>query len=202
MAAARALSELALKEMGADAPTVAVVMRVATRLAATVNTWPGLRGSEKQAIVLDTLRVVITSEAVRSRMGAEEHATLLAAVDTIVPETLALVVAAGRGEIDLRRPTVGCVGRLAALLCRAVAVAAPLSEEERRALQAAASVAAAVDPSSQSVEAAPAEVQAQVPPQPQVQETAAGAGVGVQTATDSTSESATPATPSVAPPSE
>jgi hypothetical protein len=165
-----------------------------------VNTWPGLRGSEKQAIVLDTLRVVITSEAVRSRMGAEEHATLLVAVDTIVPETLALVVAAGRGEIDLRRPTVGCVGRMAALLCRAVAVAAPLSEEERQALHAAASVAAAVDPSSHSAlaEAAPAEVQAQVPPSA----TAAGAGVGDQTATDSTSESATPATTTEAPPSE
>jgi hypothetical protein len=196
MAAARALSELALKEMGADAPTVAIVMRVAARLAATVNTWPGLHGSEKQALVMAALREVITSEAIRSQMSAADHATLVAAIDTIVPETLALVVAAGRGEIDLRRPTVGCAGRVAALLCRAVAVAAPLTEEERGALRSAATVAESVVPTIQEA-VAPAQ-------EPQAQETGAGAGVSAEapTATDSKSESTTPATTTEAPPSE
>ena len=186
---------MALKEMGADAPTTAIVMRVAARLAATVNSWPGLRGSEKQQIVISTLREVLTSEPIRTRMSADDHAKLLATLDTVVPETLALVVAAGRGEIDVRKPTVGCVGRVAALVCRAVAVAAPLSEDERRALGLAANAATAV-----------AAVPSSPPAEPAVtlsldKEPVTDAAVAAPTATDSKTESVTPATPTESQPS-
>jgi hypothetical protein len=191
---AAALTQLALTELGADAPTTATIMRVAARLAASVNSWPGLRGSEKQQVVLSTLREVLTSEAIRSRMGPAAHATLLATLDTVVPETLALVVAAGRGEIDVRKPTVGCMGRVAALVCRAVAVAAPLSEDERRALGLAANVAeaAAAVPSSPAAEP--------VVPTPE-KEPATDAAAAGPTATDNKTESVTPATPTESLPS-
>ena len=201
----RGLAELALKELGVDVPTLATVMRVATRLASTVNSWPGLRGSEKQTIVLTTLREVLTSEAVRSRMEPAAHATLLATVDTVVPETLALVVAASRGELDLRRPSVGCAARFAALLCRAVAVAAPLGEEERRVLGLAAaaadSVAAPVvpaeaDPSSPAAPPSEKESPASAP-----EGKPAGESAAAPTATESTPASETPATPTETQPS-
>ena len=194
----RALTEFALKEMGADAPTAATVVRVAGRLAPIVNAWPGLRGSEKQTIVLGVLREVLTSEAIKSRCEPAAHAVLLGLLDTVVPETLALAVAAARGEIDLRRPTVGCVGRLAALVCRTVAVAAPLGEEERRALGLAADLATqatadAKAPAAAAPEAASAAVPATAVP--------SSADVAAPTATESKEESATPATPTEAQPS-
>jgi hypothetical protein len=198
----RGLTELALKEIGADVPTTAVVMRVAARLASAVNSWPGLRGNEKQTIVVGVLREVLTSEAVRSRMEPAAHATLLAAVDTIVPETLALVVAAARGEIDLRRPTVGCAARFAALLCRAVAVAAPLSEEERRGLGLAAAAADSLA-AAPVVPVAPAVAPSSLPEseKPESSSTEAkptDAPAAAPTATESTPASETPATPSEA----
>jgi hypothetical protein len=204
----RGLAELALKELGADAPTTAVVMRVAARLATTVNSWPGLHGSEKQTIVLATLREVLTSEAVRSRMEPAAHATLLATVDTVVPETLALVVAAGRGEIDLRRPSVGCAARFAALLCRAVAVAAPLSEEERRTLgMVASAVSSVADPvvapgDAPAVPAVADPASPAVPPsEKESEETPAGESAAAPTATESTPASEMPATPTESQPS-
>ena len=187
----RSLTELALKELGADVPTTAVVMRVAVRLAAAVNSWPGLRGSEKQGIVVGVLRDVLTSDTVRSRMAAADHEILVATLDTVVPETLALVVAAGRGEIDLRRPTVGCVGRIASLLCRVTAVAVPLSEAERGALQSAAEIVGSIAPSNP--ETPPPELEVSVPEQ--TPEQAIDATVADQTATENKSESVTPATP-------
>lgn len=192
----RALTEFALKEMGADAPTAATVVRVAGRLAPIVNAWPGLRGSEKQTIVLGVLREVLTSEAIKSRCEPAAHAVLLGLLDTVVPETLALAVAAARGEIDLRRPTVGCVGRLAALICRTVAVAAPLGEEERRALGLAADLATQAT--------ADAKAPAAAAPAPAVEAALAvpsSADAAAPTATESKEESVTPATPTEAQPS-
>jgi len=190
----RALTEFALKEMGADAPTAATVVRVAGRLAPIVNAWPGLRGSEKQTIVVGVLREVLTSEAIKSRCEPAAHAVLLGLLDTVVPETLALAVAAARGEIDLRRPTVGCVGQLAALVCRTVAVAAPLGEEERRALGLAADLAtqATADAKAPAAAAPAVEAALAVP---------SSADAAAPTATESKEESVTPATPTEAQPS-
>jgi hypothetical protein len=198
---AAALTQLALTELGADAPTTATVMRVAARLAASVNSWPGLRGSEKQQVVLSTLREVLTSEAIRSRMEPAAHATLLATLDTVVPETLALVVAAGRGEIDVRKPTIGCVGRVAALVCRAVAVAAPLSEDERRALGLAANAVSEAANVAEAAAAVPSSPVAEPAVPTPEKEPATDAAAADPTATDNKTESVTPATPTESPPS-
>lgn len=106
----------ALREFGADTPTTQTVMRVAVSLATMVNRLPGLRGREKADLVLGALRQAISTSAPEAARAA-----LLATVDTVVPETLNLVVAAGRGELDFRRPSVGCLAAIAGGLCRSAA---------------------------------------------------------------------------------
>lgn len=116
------LLELASRELGA--PTVESVMRLSVKLAQAANGLQGLKGSEKLSLVLSTLRETLNDPLVKEKMGAEEHAKLIALVDTVIPETLALVIAAGRGEIDLRKPSLGCLARFATLFCRVATAAA------------------------------------------------------------------------------
>ena len=125
------LTATALREFGVDTPTTQTVMRVAVSLAAQVNRAAGLRGREKAELVLTAIRQALATQQLKGRLSTEAHAALLATVDTVVPETLALVVAAGRGELDFRRPSVGCLAAIARALCRsaaAVAVASPSPE--------------------------------------------------------------------------
>lgn len=139
-----ALLELATRELGA--PTVESVMRLSVKLAQAANGLQGLRGSEKLSLVLSTLRETLNEPLVKEKLGAEEHAKLIALVDTVIPETLALVIAAGRGEIDLRKPSLGCLARFASLFCRvATALTAPPAP-----------AAAAADVSGSPVPSAPA----------------------------------------------
>jgi hypothetical protein len=136
-APATALVQLALKEIGADAPTTQTILRLAATLAQAVNRWPNLKGAQKAELVIGALREVLAMEAIRGKLSTEEQAALRVVVDTVVPETLNLLVAAGRGQLDLRKPTPGCWATLAAALCRtgaAIAVAAaPQSEEAKQA---------------------------------------------------------------------
>lgn len=114
------LLELASRELGS--PTVESVLRLSVKLAQAANDLKGLSGADKMSLVLSTLRETLNDPLVKDKMGAEEHVKLIALVDTVIPETLTLVIAAGRGEIDLRKPSVGCLARFAPLFCRAVTV--------------------------------------------------------------------------------
>lgn len=116
------LLELASRDLGA--PTVESVLRLSVKLAQAANNLKGLSGSDKLSLVLSTLRETLNEPLVKEKLGAEEHAKLIALVDTVIPETLTLVIAAGRGEIDLRKPSLGCLARFAPLFCRAATVLA------------------------------------------------------------------------------
>ena len=126
------LVELALKELGSTPPTTQSILRLSATLAQAVNKWPGLKGAQKADLVVGALREVIGLEQIRGHLSAEEQAALRVVVDTVVPETLALMVGAARGEYDFRKPTPGCMAVLAAALCRtgaAIAVAAAPGNE-------------------------------------------------------------------------
>lgn len=145
------LVDIALKELGADVPTTQTIMRLSATLAQAVSRWPGLKGSQKAEMVVGALRELLGVEQIRGKLSAEEQAALRVVVDTVVPETLTLLVAAGRGEFDFRKPTPGCMAALAAALCRTAAsvavVAAPGNEAAAQAagaLQTAAATAASV----------------------------------------------------------
>ena len=123
------LVALALREMGADAVTTQSLMRIAVVLATAVNKASGLKGLEKQKLVLDALREVLATPVIAEKLDDAAKAILADAIDNIIPQTLALVVEAGRSGA-LKKPTVGCVGSFAALFCRSaarhvVAVGAP-----------------------------------------------------------------------------
>lgn len=142
------LLKIALKELGADVPTTQSVLRIAVVLAEAANRLPRLAGREKLDLVLQTLRGVLATQAVRDRIPEEARAPLSLVIDTVVPETLTLVIEAGRGRFDLKKPSVGCLAKLGALLCRSAA-AVVTDPEAKRALVAAADatsvVAVAVD---------------------------------------------------------
>ena len=180
------LVEIALKELGTETLTTQSIVRLSARLAQAVNHWPGLKGPQKAEIVVGALRELLGVEQVRGKLSAEEQAALRVVVDTVVPETLTLLVSAGRGEFDFRKPTPGCMAALAAALCRtgaAIAVAAAPGNEvvaqAAEALQTAAVVAVQAskkeDPAAAenaSVHSTVAEVELTVSP-PQKEEAAA-----------------------------
>ena len=134
------LVQLALKELGAEPPTTQIVLRLAATLAAAVNRWPGVSGPQKAELVLTALREMLAMEEVRGKLKPEEVAVLRVMVDTVVPEILNLLVAAGRGEFDLRKPTPGCFAAVGAMLCRAGAAVAVAAAPGDASAQTAASV--------------------------------------------------------------
>ena len=132
------LVQLALKELGADPPTTQSIIRLAATLAQAVNRWPGLKGPQKLETVLAVLREVLEMEVIRGKLKPEERTVLRVMVDTVVPETVTLLVAAGRGEFDLRKPTPGCLATVCAALCRTgAAVATAVAPQDGGAQQAA-----------------------------------------------------------------
>lgn len=121
-------------------PSVQSVMRVAVALAQDVNRLPGLKGRERLELVQHILREALAVPAVKERVPAE----VLAAIDTVIPATLTLVVSASRGEFSLKRPSVGCFAGVAAVLCRSVASAAGANTQVGQIASQAASLAATV----------------------------------------------------------
>ena len=119
-----ALVALALKQIGADTPTAQSLLRLAVTLAQEANRLPGLKGRERLDLVLKALRETLANPVIRERLPAEAQKVLADVIETVVPETISLAVEASRGGFQLKKPSVGCVARLGALLCRTVAAAA------------------------------------------------------------------------------
>lgn len=112
------LLQLALKQFGADVPTTQSVLRVSVTLAEAVNKAQGLNGRAKMDLVLKTLRDVLAVPDVAARIPEDAKGPLRVVVDTVVPETLTLVIEAGRGQYDLKKPSVGCLARLCGASCK------------------------------------------------------------------------------------
>jgi hypothetical protein len=141
------LVALALNEIGADVPTTQSLMRIAVVLATAVNKMAGLKGLAKQTLVLDALREVLATPMIANRMDDTAKAVLAEVVNNIIPQTLTLVVEAGRSGA-LKKPTVGCVASFCSFFCRSaagVATAANAPPAVADALSAAAAVATIAD---------------------------------------------------------
>lgn len=120
-----ALVKLAVAKLGADTPTAQSLLRLAVVLAQDANKLPGLKGKERLELVLSALRETLAVPTVKEKIGPDAEKILKDVIDNVIPETITLVVEASRGGFSLKKPTVGCVASLAAVLCRAVAAAAP-----------------------------------------------------------------------------
>jgi hypothetical protein len=112
------LLQIALRGFEADVPTTQSVLRVAVALAENVNGVPNMSGRAKMDLVLKTLRDVLAIPAVAARIPEDVKEPLRVVIDTVVPETLTLVIEAGRGRFDLKKPSVGCLAILCGRACK------------------------------------------------------------------------------------
>lgn len=156
------LVELALKELGSTPPTTQSILRLSATLAQAVNRWPNLKGAQKAEMVVTALREVLGLEQIRGLISAEEQAALRVVVDTVVPETLALIVGASRGEYDFRKPTPGCMAALAAVFCRTATALAPLAATETATTTNASAPVEAPSSEKEAPQAAPEKVEVEL----------------------------------------
>lgn len=124
------LVTLALAQLGNNSstivtPTAQSLMRIAVTLAQEANKATGLPGRAKLDLVIHALRDLLAVPAVAERLSPEMAATLRGVVDTVIPETISLVVEASRGAFALKKPSVGCLAGVAVLFCRQVAAHGP-----------------------------------------------------------------------------
>lgn len=122
---APSLQQIAITELAGDV-TAQSFLRLAIRLATEINNVADMKGSMKLAQVQGVLRVALAEPVVREKLSGEVLSVCETMIDTVVPEAITLVVQASRGEISLKKPTVGCVASLCGLFCRAAIAAAPL----------------------------------------------------------------------------
>lgn len=126
-----ALNELASRAaslIGADVPTTQTILRIAVTLAQDANRLPGLHGRERLELVLTALRETLRDQAVKKSIPPAALAVLMDVVNTVVPETITLVVSASRGEFNLKKPSVGCLLGLCASVANVAAPVATASE--------------------------------------------------------------------------
>ena len=123
--AAPSLQQIAITELAGGA-TAQSFLRLAVRLATEINKVADMKGSMKLAQVQGVLRMALAEPVVREKLSGEVLSVCESMIDTVVPEAITLVVQASRGEISLKKPTVGCVASLCGLFCRAAVAAAPL----------------------------------------------------------------------------
>jgi hypothetical protein len=100
-------------------------MRIGIALAQEVNKATALSGRAKLDLVVRVLRGLLAEPVIRGRLTPEVIATLEGVVQDVIPETISLVVDASRGAFQLKKPTVGCVARILALLFRQAAASVP-----------------------------------------------------------------------------
>jgi hypothetical protein len=112
------LVAIAVKQLGVDVPTTQNLMRIGIALAQEVNKAKDLPGRAKLDLVVRALRGLLEEPTVKARLSPEVAATLQTVVQDVIPETISLVVEASRGAFQLKKPTVGCVAGVLALLCR------------------------------------------------------------------------------------
>jgi hypothetical protein len=113
------LLSYAQKAVGDKAWTVELVLRIGAELAGAVNSFPNLSGADKAELVCQTILKMLDdaekAERGRSVESTEKEKTIAlleqcrAAVKTVLPVSLELMVAVSRGKIVLKKIlSVGC----------------------------------------------------------------------------------------------
>lgn len=116
------LSQQAITMLGgAYEPNVQNLMQLAVALAQDVNKFPTLKGQERLAIVIGTLREILAAPAIAEKMSEDVRVTLNKAITTIIPELITMMVDASRGRIELQRPS---TSQFCLWFCRSAAVVA------------------------------------------------------------------------------
>lgn len=119
--------QLALEKLGADTPTTQSILRVSVDIAQAVNKSKELKGAEKMALVQETLRAVIATPALKEKLSDEATVQINTVINDVVPPTITLVIEAGRGHYDFKKPSVSCFVSLLSVLCHKVDTSASSS---------------------------------------------------------------------------
>jgi hypothetical protein len=85
-----------------------------------VNKSKDLKGAEKMALVQQTLRAVIATPALKEKLSEDASAQINTVINDVVPPTITLVIEAGRGHYDFKKPSISCFVGLLSVLCRKV----------------------------------------------------------------------------------
>lgn len=112
--------QLALEKLGADTPTTQSILRVSVDVAQAVNKSKDLKGAEKMALVQQTLRAVIATPVLKEKLSEDASTQINTVINDVVPPTITLVIEAGRGHYDFKKPSVSCFVSLLSVLCRKV----------------------------------------------------------------------------------
>lgn len=118
--------QLALEKLGADTPTTQSILRVSVEIAQAVNKSKDLKGAEKMALVQQTLRAVLATPALKEKLSEDATAQINTVINDVVPPAITLVIEAGRGHYDLKKPSVSCFVGLLSALCRSAPIAVPV----------------------------------------------------------------------------
>ena len=121
--------QLALSKIGADTPTTQTILRVGVDVAQAVNKSKDMKGAEKMALVQQTLRNVLEAPSVKEKLSADTTSQLNTVINDVIPPSITLVIEAGRGHYDFKKPSVSCAVGLLSMLCKgqaATAVAVPV----------------------------------------------------------------------------
>jgi hypothetical protein len=121
--------QLALSKIGADTPTTQTILRVGVDIAQAVNKSKDLKGAEKMALVQQTLRNVIEVPSIKEKLSDDNKTQLTTVINDVVPPSITLVIEAGRGHYDFKKPSVSCFIGVLSMLCkgpRATVVAVPV----------------------------------------------------------------------------
>ena len=96
------------------------LIRVAGGLAVKVNAIQNLSGQEKQKLICQVLKLVLSDVEKNQQEGKSEEekktisqqfATLKQAVDDVIPASLDLAISAARGKLDLKKVKMGVLVR-------------------------------------------------------------------------------------------
>jgi hypothetical protein len=112
--------QLALEKLGADTPTTQSILRISVDIAQAVNKSKDLKGAEKMALVQQTLRALLATPALKEKLSEDATTQINTVINDVVPPTITLVIEAGRGHYDFKKPSVSCFVGLLSLLCRTV----------------------------------------------------------------------------------
>lgn len=100
--------QLALSKIGADTPTTQTILRVGVDVAQAVNKSKDMKGAEKMALVQQTLRNVLEAPSVKEKLSDDTKAQLNTVINDVIPPSITLVIEAGRGHYDFKKPSVSC----------------------------------------------------------------------------------------------
>lgn len=111
--------QLALSKIGADTPTTQTILRVGVDIAQAVNKSKDMKGAEKMVMVQQTLRNVLEAPSVKEKLTADAAAQLNTVINDVIPPSITLVIEAGRGHYDFKKPSVSCAVNFITMLFQA-----------------------------------------------------------------------------------